>query len=206
MHSAGVIVHDGKGRLLLGLQRDGWSSFSGKAEEGETPRQTAVRECAEETLHTLLDAPFTIGQTPLLTSVTPSGRTFYLFEGRLPYDPDIERRFASVRSSGVYATHTGCQETRRVRWYRTDSLDRVRLRSSFHTDAARIVAAIRPTCEAHPTTPQPHAATVWPLLRGTPASPLAPLAGTRSPRTSPRGPPGVPRGTPPPMPASCARR
>ena len=46
-----VALHDGELHFLLGLEqtkRGGWSDFGGAREGRETPRQTAIREGAEE--------------------------------------------------------------------------------------------------------------------------------------------------------------
>lgn len=140
-HGAGVVVHDGAGHVLLGLQRDGWSSFAGKGEAGETPEQTAVRECGEETLFVLQDRLPALGP-PIMTSVTPRGVAFHLFEAKVPHDSMLPTRFDAVRRSQRFLHVKGCRETRHVRWFRVDRLHEVRLRPSFRTDLGCIVAAL----------------------------------------------------------------
>lgn len=150
-HSAGVLVHDGAGRVLLGLHRDGWTSFAGKAEPGETPRQTALRECGEETLFVLGDG-LEVEEAPALTSRTPSGRAFHMYAARLARGgrgeradagDDVCAAFARARASGRYGGVEGCDETRELRWFEAHDLDRVRVRPSFRADLARLLEAAR---------------------------------------------------------------
>jgi 8-oxo-dGTP pyrophosphatase MutT (NUDIX family) len=144
-HGAGVLVHDGHRRLLLGLHRDGWTTFAGKAEPGETPQETALRECGEETLF-VLPASLSLSAEPLFTSRTPGGRPFYLYgvAGRI-FDKEaaaLPGTFAAVRRSRRYAATPGCGETRALRWFGFDELRTARLRPSFRTDVQRIVAVL----------------------------------------------------------------
>ena len=143
-HSAGVIVHDGEGKVLLGLHRDGWTSFAGKGEGGETPRETALREFAEETLFVLGDR-LHVDAAPAVTSLTPSGRAFYMFSARTPHDTSLEEDFERVRQSRRYASTEGCDETCALRWFDADELSRVRVRPSFRADLDRILATVLPS-------------------------------------------------------------
>ena len=142
--AAGVLVHDGAGHVLLGLQRGGWSSFSGKSEAWDaTPRDTALRECDEETLYVLHDAVRAcVPADPTLVSHTPSGKVFRLFEARIPMDRSVEQRFECVRRSGAHARAVGCGETRRVRWFHVHELGGVKLRRSLANDLHRLVALV----------------------------------------------------------------
>ena len=50
--NAGIVVSDSQGRVLLCLRKgttDSWQFPQGGIEEGETPRQAAIRELREET-------------------------------------------------------------------------------------------------------------------------------------------------------------
>lgn len=143
LHGAGVIIHDGQGRLLLGLQRDGWSTFAGKGEAGETPRQTAMRECGEETLFVLADDRLDVAEHPLITSTTPRGRTFHLYQARTPYDSLLPQTFDDVRTSKMYNEWRGCRETQKLGWFRVHELRTLRLRPSFRQDLDQIVAALQ---------------------------------------------------------------
>lgn len=142
-HSAGVVVHDGNGRLLLGLQRDGWSSFAGKGETGETPRQTALREFGEETLFLFGDDRLDVSHTPLTVSTTPRGRTFYLYDAVTRHDPGLAQTFDALRSSKRYHEWKGCRETEKIGWFPVHTLSTLRLRPSFRQDLAGIVAALQ---------------------------------------------------------------
>lgn len=139
-HGAGVIVHDGHGHLLLGLHRDGWTTFAGKAEPGETPQQTALREFGEETLFVLQGA--TLSAEPLLSSATPAGRPFYLYGVTVERDEALPKAFAAVRASRRHAATPGCAETRALRWFGAAEVQKSRLRPSFRADVERIVAAV----------------------------------------------------------------
>ena len=125
--------------MLLGLQRGGWSSFSGKSERGENPEETAKRECDEETLFILRDhlASSTL-DTPLV-SITPRGNTFYLYFLRIPYIAELPRAFDSARKSGEFAHMDGCAETKRLSWFTQEDLMLVRLRKPFQMDMSRIL-------------------------------------------------------------------
>lgn len=140
-HGAGVIVHDGAGKVLLGLQKDGWASFGGKAENAETPVETARRECGEETLFVIscVDHPL----VPMMTSVTPRGRAFHLFSMRIAHDPGVVQRFDAARDSGEYAARRECCETRQIGWFALEDVSRLTLRPSFRADVAVIIDALR---------------------------------------------------------------
>lgn len=143
---AGVVLHDGDGRILLGMQRDGWSTFAGKSEGDETPWQTARRECNEETLFVLSAKLEESPMAELMTSSTPSGMRFHLFALQIPYDATLPTQFEDVRKSCVHAQRPGCAETRALRWFRADELVQpaahLKLRPSFQIDVGRIVASV----------------------------------------------------------------
>lgn len=147
-HGAGVIVHSGRGHLLLGLHRDGWTTFAGKAEPDETPRQTALRELGEETLFVLQDAPLRLTAEPLLSSTTPAGRPFFLYGALLERDEALPVAFEEARASRRHAATPGCDETKALRWFGLAELQKSRLRPSFRADVDRIVAAIERPVEA----------------------------------------------------------
>lgn len=148
MHSAGIVVHDGCGRLLLGLQRGGWSSFSGKSERAESPKETARRECDEETLFVLRGhiAAATL-DTPLV-STTPSGGVFHLYFLQIPHIPNLPRAFDAARRSGEFAHMDGCAETKRLSWFTQRDLPLVRLRVPFRMDLSRILECVNARREA----------------------------------------------------------
>lgn len=159
-HGAGVFVHDGRGRVLLGLQRDGWTTFAGKAEPGEAPRQTALRECHEETLF-VLSKHLQVSETPSFTSKTPTGRPFYLFSAHTPHDETLPDAFAQFRMSRRFAHLPGCRETRALRWFGIAGLlsgrTKVRMRPSFRAELAEISAAL---CTAPVGAPSTRHATI----------------------------------------------
>lgn len=142
-HGAGVLIHDGRGRILLGLRKDGWTSFSGGAEDNETPEQTALRECAEETLYTL-EPPVTAETLkvdpggPLITK-TPSGREFHLFLVRIDYDPTLGAKFGKARASVEFATRRECLEMSKIQWFGTAELTGLKLRLPLSQNLAEIL-------------------------------------------------------------------
>ena len=149
-----MIVHDGEGKVLLGLHRDGWTSFAGKGEGDETPRETAVRECAEETLF-VMGGRLDVDDAPAVTSLTPSGRAFYMFSARTPHDASLEEEFERARGSGKYASVEGCDETRALRWFDEEELASVRVRPSFRADLDRILSIVLPRRRGHASSPPP---------------------------------------------------
>ena len=130
-HAAGMLIHDGKDKVLLGLHRDGWTTFSGKMKDGETPFDTALRECREETAYSVDVCERHAGRPMLSTS--PRGLQFFLYPVEVPYDSTVPGRFRTnlVR----YAHLPECQETRKLAWFHWDRLPR-RLRPSFAKDLA----------------------------------------------------------------------
>ena len=148
-HGAGVFIHDGEGRVLLGKRKDGWTTFSGRAENEETPLETATRECAEETLSTLKDVvnastieQCTDSKLPLVT-LTPGGRAFYLYIVRIGYDATLPTRFSRNRRSSAYEDRRECMEMSRVGWFAISELQNVRLRASLSADLADILQRVR---------------------------------------------------------------
>ena len=143
--SAGIVICDGLGSLLLSRQASGWTTFSGKNEGDEWPRATAIRECLEESL-CVLDATFLethVPSLPTYVSHTPRGHAFYLFVVRadptlFPYD--LANEFRARRHGGRYDASPGFQESRDLRWFQVRDLARVRLRHSFAADLHDIAA------------------------------------------------------------------
>ena len=128
-HAAGMLIHDGNGKVLLGLHRDGWTTFSGKMKDGETPFDTALRECREETAYSVDVRERDAGRPMLSTS--PRGLRFFLYPVEVPYDSAVPGRF---RANLLRYSHLPeCQETRKLAWFRWDQLPR-RLRPSFAKD------------------------------------------------------------------------
>ena len=128
-HAAGMLIHDGKGMVLLGLHREGWTTFSGKMMEGETPYETALRECHEETAYSI-DVCDREADRPML-STSPRGLQFYLYPVRVPFDRSVPGRFRA--NLARYSHLPECRETRRLAWFHWDRLPR-RLRPSFAKD------------------------------------------------------------------------
>lgn len=87
-HSAGGVVLNPKGEVLVVQQRDGsWSLPKGHIQEGEDPKVTAVREIAEEsgihgaTLHKILGSysRYSLADTGKEDTSKMKRITFYLF-------------------------------------------------------------------------------------------------------------------------------
>ena len=86
--AAGIIPYTefkGKTYFLLGLERSNnkWSGFVGGSEQGETPRQTAIREFNEETAM-IFKYNGNLANPPIIEKTT-TGKTVYLWFVRFPY-------------------------------------------------------------------------------------------------------------------------
>lgn len=134
-YSAGIMVYDSNGRVLLGLQRGYWSSFSGKSEYGETPRETARRELNEETLYTMKNEMASEKLDSVMISETPRGNFFYMFFMRFEGDgTHVKQRFQDNRTSKEYCDIAGCDETQRLSWFSRKDIHKIRIRPSLVKD------------------------------------------------------------------------
>tara|TARA_B100002051_G_scaffold227657_1_gene223846 strand:- start:1571 stop:2059 length:489 start_codon:yes stop_codon:yes gene_type:complete len=130
-----VALHNGQVLFLLGKEssrRGGWSDFGGSKEGRETPRQTAIREGAEE-----LDGFFGTGRSLServrdnhLVTVRIRGFATYLFQ--VPYDPYLPGYFAGHhalmrKNLADKVGRRGMFEKSEVAWFTPEQL-----RSSFH--------------------------------------------------------------------------
>lgn len=91
-HAAGVVFCAPNGRLLLVMRAASeknypghWSLPGGKGEPGESPVETAMRECAEEigdsSKHAWMGAPTLLSSVP-----TPTGMTFHTYAQPVRYE------------------------------------------------------------------------------------------------------------------------
>ena len=123
-------VHNGQLFFLLGKERGrrgGWSDFGGSREGTETPRQTAIREGAEE-----LDGFLGVGQVLSdrvrdnhLLTVRIRGFSTYVFQ--IPYDPYLPDYFAGCsalmkKSLPQHIGKKGLFEKAAIAWYTEDQL------------------------------------------------------------------------------------
>ena len=123
--AAGVLpvsMHDGVPVVLLGLDaadKGGkWSDFAGGGEPCDpTPRDTALRELAEETGGAVHLTPAALDRPLLeLRDVTPSGKSLHRYVVRVPYDPDLPGRFRGSKDD----------EKAALAWFPLDALPPLR--------------------------------------------------------------------------------
>ena len=125
-----VALHNGEVFFLLGKEssrRGGWSDFGGSKEGRETPRQTAIREGAEE-----LDGFFGTGKVLSdrvrdnhLVTTRIKGFATYLFQ--VPYDPYLpgyfEGHHALMRKNLAAAVgRKGMFEKSEIAWFTPNQL------------------------------------------------------------------------------------
>lgn len=142
-HSAGIVFFSDN-IILLGRQKGTWSSFGGRCNEGETPVDTAVRECYEELRGVMAKEEImklAEGKTPIESS-TPRGDTFYLF--CIFSGIDLLKHVESMfRSANPELLPKCMQEMDEVAIFNMKNLHKLNLRSSFRTELKRI----RTVCE-----------------------------------------------------------
>ena len=147
-----VALHDGELHFLLGLEqtkRGGWSDFGGAREGRESPRQTAIREGAEE-----LDGFLGVGnalserirENHLLTARSRSYSS-YLFQ--IPYDPYLPTYFAGHRALvkkrlPQHIGKKGLFEKSKIEWFSVKELRKTwpTLRPWYRNIAATILQSI----------------------------------------------------------------
>ncbi len=143
-YGAGVTVYDRKGNILLGRQRGRWSSFSGKSKRGETPSETARRECNEETLFAMSERVDVVDLGRALVTTTPKGGRFYMFFFLFDGDKKaLQDKFFANRASERYKHIEGCDETSCIRWFSKGDLVRCsQLRDSLVQDLGVILRTV----------------------------------------------------------------
>lgn len=146
MHSAGVLPYSADVRVLVGSQRRQWTSLAGTARPGETPIETAAREFHEETagLFGVDVVKDRIAAVEPLVSITPSGRSFYLFCIRMSPNDAHAAEHRRLRLASVQASHLEMDE---IRWIALDELRGHALRGPFRRDFARICKHVRASLE-----------------------------------------------------------
>jgi len=136
MFSAGILPYDGD-YIFVGLQAEGWTTFSGKSKIAETPVNTAIREFCEETagLFSVLDVKEVISDVKPIVMSTPRGYCFYLYCVNIKRDTEHASRFETLRNS---QTRPESLEMREVEWIKIDELEHKRLRNAFRSDYLKI--------------------------------------------------------------------
>jgi 8-oxo-dGTP pyrophosphatase MutT (NUDIX family) len=130
MECAGVLIHDGNGNVLLGRhQSGGWTTFSGKGENGESDKDTAFRECNEESLFVFTSEHMwkkIITCDNVFRSKTPTGKVFSLFI--------IETESSADTISLFKERVTSDNEIQEIRWFSWDCISSIPLRQGFCRD------------------------------------------------------------------------
>ena len=138
-------------QILLGKMASGWSTLGGSAQRGESPADTAARECHEESRGVLPKRTIRqdVEQALVMRTVTPSGKCFDLFivEWESQRD-DPTQQFAQVDTSGWDCAY---QELSELRWFHLDEVLRSNLRGPLRRDLPRVLAFVRRALSRPPT-------------------------------------------------------
>ena len=136
MDSAGILPFTASS-VLLGLHRGGWTTLSGKREEGETVKQAAMREFQEETNHlcSALDlCRLCSHRTTVFTSSTPRGFRFALLCVRVDDEGALD-------PAAFRASHGG--EISELRWVRWADVGKLRVRNGLRQDLCDLRRRLR---------------------------------------------------------------
>ncbi len=145
LHSAGILpVCDNK--ILLGREKRGWSGFSGKSENNESPFDTAKREFTEETAGLFCDVVINYEKYKLLETKTPSGYPFFLYIMEFPYIEHINQKFKLQLKN---ATNKNEKEKEELAWVNIWNVNTVQLSRSFSIDWKSIKKLILQRYENH---------------------------------------------------------
>jgi len=147
-HSAGIIPiifkenHDIK--ILLGKERQGWSSFSGGSELNEDYIETAIREFNEETcyIYKFIDKKYVEDNViDIVKSTTPSGKQFhlYLIDFTNENVEEITKEFETNRKkmNNIYE-----KEKYDIGWFDLERILKLKLRNCFYKDFKTIFRII----------------------------------------------------------------
>lgn len=149
MNNAGIlpIYHDhGTTFLLLGKEKGGWSTFSGKQEGDEDSTSTAIREFHEETAHTF---PFVTrdyvknNTKTVITSKTPSGKTIDLFIVDFSQTEHEKRATETFIENRSKAASSFEKEKTEIKWIDIYKVRDLKLRYCFYKDFPRILQEIK---------------------------------------------------------------
>jgi 8-oxo-dGTP pyrophosphatase MutT (NUDIX family) len=130
-YAAGVLPFHA-GHVLLGLERRGWSGFSGRSEPHEQdPAATALREFREESAHAFALTPDDLHDAACVHTRTPRNADFYIFLVPLPRTEADPERFRHARLQAVRPVE---REKVEVRWVPVEAVASLRLAPSFRSD------------------------------------------------------------------------
>jgi len=189
LHAAGVLPFAGR-QVLLGLEKRGWSAFSGTGAPHETPAKTASRELSEETARILHVDQADLAASQCIVTVTPMRRAIYLYLVDMTRCASLEDMAIEFQWRHQGTTEAPLREKLRVCWFDLDEVGRLRLAPSFRADLSRIITAFHVhqmrMGPSRPAAPAPAALVApAPSARG-PASPRVTwgesVAWTRAPR------------------------
>lgn len=155
IYAAGVLFYsksiDKNIYFLLGkdVNNNKWSDFSGNSELSDRgdPEITAIRECWEETLGSVLNFDELKNHvknnkhTFIIVSKTPSGKVHHLFVVKIPFLPNYRDKFSSTKNFiSKLNTESKYNEISDIKWVSLDTLKNtletggkkiIRLRNSF---------------------------------------------------------------------------
>jgi len=140
LHAAGVLPFAGR-QVLLGLEKRGWSAFSGTGAPHETPTETAARELSEETARILHVDQADLAASQCIVTFTPMRREFYLYLVDMTRGASLEDVAAEFQRRRQGTAEAPLREKLRVCWFDLHEVGRLRLAPSFCADLGRIVTA-----------------------------------------------------------------